>query len=67
MIKKKKAAERYFGEAFRGKKTFMPKVETSLARIEQKHRMDRFGWNIFLLLLALVPLVAFIECWRVVS
>jgi len=65
MIRKKKATERYFGEALRGHKTFTPKVETSLTRIERQRRMDRFGWVVLLLLLSFVPIVAFFECLRV--
>lgn len=66
MSKRTVEAERYFGKMLRAPKTFNPKVETSLTRIEQQKRMNQFGWAVFLLLIGTIPVVVLLECLRVI-
>lgn len=66
MSKRAVEAERYFGETLRAPKTFNPKVETSLTRLEQQNSMNRFGLGFMLSFVGVFAVVMFLECLRTV-
>ena len=64
---KRKEAERHFAKSLRAPVTFTPKVATSITRLEEQRRIDNVGIAVLIAIVMFIPIVAFVECLRVVS